>query len=230
MAYVVCAKWIAKEGEEDAVAKAVAGLVGPSRAEPGILLYQPHRDPEDPKVFFFYEQYQDADAYQAHVDSDALQGARLRRRDPAARGARAHVLRDLGAVGRPQSGDTGPSGPRYHRADGRTAGTGGRDAGPPARARAAQRGVLPRGQPGHPARGRARARRRADRVPVRVREPDVRRPPAAGAARVAQRPRERPHVRRRARARAARRRAHRAPRGALHGGREAGSVSPSPPA
>jgi quinol monooxygenase YgiN len=70
MAYVVCAKWIAKEGEEEAVAKAIAGLVGPSRAEPGIVLYQPHRDPEDPKVFFFYEQYQDADAYQAHVDSD----------------------------------------------------------------------------------------------------------------------------------------------------------------
>src|SRR5215218_2861589 len=70
MAYVVCAKWIAKEGEEDAVASAVSQLVGPSRAEPGILLYQPHRDPEDPKVFFFYEQYRDADAYQAHVDSE----------------------------------------------------------------------------------------------------------------------------------------------------------------
>ena len=69
MAYVVCAKWIAKEGEEEAVAAAIQGLVGPSRAEPGIVLYQPHRDPEDPRVFFFYEQYRDADAYQAHVDS-----------------------------------------------------------------------------------------------------------------------------------------------------------------
>ena len=57
MAYVVCAKWIAKEGEADAVAAAIAKLAGPSRAEPGILQYQPHRDPENPNVFFFYEQY-----------------------------------------------------------------------------------------------------------------------------------------------------------------------------
>ncbi len=70
MAYVVCAKWIAKEGEADGVAAAIAKLAGPSRAEPGILQYQPHRDPENPNVFFFYEQYTDADAYQAHVDSE----------------------------------------------------------------------------------------------------------------------------------------------------------------
>ena len=73
MAYVVTAKWTAKEGEEDAVARAVEQLVGPSRSEPGIVLYQPHRDPEDPRVFFFYEQYRDADAYQAHIDSEHMQ-------------------------------------------------------------------------------------------------------------------------------------------------------------
>jgi quinol monooxygenase YgiN len=73
MAYVVCAKWTAKEGEEEAVAAAVANIVGPSRAEPGIVQYQPHRDPENPRVFFFYEQYVDADAYQAHVDSEHMQ-------------------------------------------------------------------------------------------------------------------------------------------------------------
>ena len=70
MAYVVCAKWIAKEGEEDAVAAAIAKLAGPSRAEPGILMYQPHRDPNNPRVFFLYEQYVDEDAYKAHVESD----------------------------------------------------------------------------------------------------------------------------------------------------------------
>lgn len=70
MAYVVCAKWIAKEGEADNVAAAVKKLAGPSKAEPGVLVYQAHRDPENPNVFFFYEQYTDADAYQAHVDSD----------------------------------------------------------------------------------------------------------------------------------------------------------------
>jgi quinol monooxygenase YgiN len=70
MAYVVCAKWIAKEGEADSVAAAVRELAAPSKAEPGVLLYQAHRDPENSNVFFFYEQYTDEAAYQAHVESD----------------------------------------------------------------------------------------------------------------------------------------------------------------
>jgi quinol monooxygenase YgiN len=72
MAYVVTARWTAKEGEEEAVARAVEQIVEYSRAEPGMLLYQPHRDPENPRVFFFYEQYADADAYQAHLDSEHM--------------------------------------------------------------------------------------------------------------------------------------------------------------
>ena len=70
MAYVVAAKWTAREGEEDAVAQAIERLVEPSSQEPGMLYYQAHRDPEDPRVFFFYEKYTDADAYQAHLDSE----------------------------------------------------------------------------------------------------------------------------------------------------------------
>ena len=70
MAYVVTAKWTSKEGEEEAVAEAVRNLLAPSRAEPGILFCQPHRDPENPRVSFFYEQYSDPTAYEAHVASD----------------------------------------------------------------------------------------------------------------------------------------------------------------
>lgn len=70
MAFVVTAKWTAKPGEADAVSKAVQEMILPSRAEPGILLYQPHRDPEDPTVFYFYEQYVDEDAYKAHGASE----------------------------------------------------------------------------------------------------------------------------------------------------------------
>lgn len=66
MAFVVTAKWTAKDGEGDAVAAAIRRLTGPSRAEPGNLMYQCHRDPEDPTVFFLYEQYVDEDAYKAH--------------------------------------------------------------------------------------------------------------------------------------------------------------------
>ncbi len=70
MAYVVIAKWTAREGEEDAVAAAIEALVEPSRAEPGSLLYQPQRDPEDPRVFLLYEQYVDEAAYKAHGESE----------------------------------------------------------------------------------------------------------------------------------------------------------------
>jgi quinol monooxygenase YgiN len=73
MAYVVCAKWTAKEGEARNVEAAILQVVGPSRQEPGIVQYQPHRDPENPNVFFFYEQYVDEAAYQAHIDSEHMQ-------------------------------------------------------------------------------------------------------------------------------------------------------------
>ena len=73
MAYVVTAKWTAKEGEEEAVLEAVRQMVGPSRAEPGCLYYQPNRDPENPRVFFFYEQYVDLAAYEAHGSSEHFQ-------------------------------------------------------------------------------------------------------------------------------------------------------------
>jgi quinol monooxygenase YgiN len=72
MAYVVCAKWTANDGEADNVEAAIRKLVEPSRAEPGMLLYQPHRDPENPNVFFFYEQYETKEDYEAHLESEHL--------------------------------------------------------------------------------------------------------------------------------------------------------------
>ena len=70
MAFVVLARWVAKPGEEEAVAAAIDALLEPSRAEPGMLVYQPHRDPSDPRVFVLYEQYVDQDAYRAHCESE----------------------------------------------------------------------------------------------------------------------------------------------------------------
>jgi quinol monooxygenase YgiN len=70
MAYVVCATWTAKDGEEEAVLAAVQELAASSPREEGMLLYQAHRDPQNPLVFFFYEQYRDEAAYQAHVESE----------------------------------------------------------------------------------------------------------------------------------------------------------------
>jgi quinol monooxygenase YgiN len=73
MAYVVAAKWIAKPDEIDEVARCVALMTPLSRAEPGMIQYQPHRDPADPTVFSIYEQYVDEAAYKAHVDSPHFQ-------------------------------------------------------------------------------------------------------------------------------------------------------------
>jgi autoinducer 2-degrading protein len=70
MAYVVCATWTAKDGEEDAVFEAVKKLAESSPKEEGMVLYQAHRDPQNPRVFFFYEQYVDEAAYAAHTDSE----------------------------------------------------------------------------------------------------------------------------------------------------------------
>jgi quinol monooxygenase YgiN len=73
VAYVVIAKWTANEGEEAAVAAALQALTEASRAEPGNLVYQPHRDPQDPRVFLIYEQYLDEQAFLAHGASEHFQ-------------------------------------------------------------------------------------------------------------------------------------------------------------
>ena len=70
MAYVVTAKWRAKPGKEQRLQEIIHEMTEPSRAEPGNLFYQAHRSPEDPQLFYLYEQYVDEDGYQAHMDSE----------------------------------------------------------------------------------------------------------------------------------------------------------------
>lgn len=66
MPFALTAKWTAKPGEEDTVFGAIQQLIEPSRMEPGCRYYQPNRDINDPRVFLFYEIYDDEDAYAAH--------------------------------------------------------------------------------------------------------------------------------------------------------------------
>jgi (4S)-4-hydroxy-5-phosphonooxypentane-2,3-dione isomerase len=73
MAYVVSVTWTAKKGEEDAVAAALERLREPTLAEAGVLMWIPHRDPEDPKVFYIYEQYTEEAAYAAHTETEHFQ-------------------------------------------------------------------------------------------------------------------------------------------------------------
>lgn len=67
MAYVVAATYTVNPGEEERVQGILEAIAPLSRAEPGCLFYQAHRSPENPSVFFLYEQYENEDAYHAHM-------------------------------------------------------------------------------------------------------------------------------------------------------------------
>lgn len=74
------ARWTAQEGSAAEVRSKIQALIEPSRSEPGNLMYNVHEDPEDARVFVFYEQYADAAAYAAHGASQhfralAVEGA-----------------------------------------------------------------------------------------------------------------------------------------------------------
>jgi quinol monooxygenase YgiN len=70
MAFVLTAKWTMKEGEREQVESALRQAAAPIRAEPGCLMSQAHRDPDDPRVVFVYEQYEDRAAYELHLESE----------------------------------------------------------------------------------------------------------------------------------------------------------------
>lgn len=84
MTYVVTSRWVAKPGREEAVIEAVEKLLEPTRAEPDCLVYEAHRDLEEPNVFFFYERFTSKAAFEAHLASPHI-------RDPALR----EVIADL---------------------------------------------------------------------------------------------------------------------------------------
>jgi quinol monooxygenase YgiN len=73
MAFVVAAIWKAKPGEEKRILEVIKTMTPLSRAEPKCLYYQAQVSPGDPATFFLYEQYADAQGYEAHKASDHFQ-------------------------------------------------------------------------------------------------------------------------------------------------------------
>jgi quinol monooxygenase YgiN len=73
MAFVLVAKWTAKDGEEDRVRSCLERLAGPSREESGCRYYQPCEDPESPGTFLIFEVYEDEAAFAAHGESAHFQ-------------------------------------------------------------------------------------------------------------------------------------------------------------
>ena len=70
MAYVVSARWTAREGREGRLGELIEELTAATRAEAGCRQFQPHRSIEDPLLFWLYEQYTDEAAYEAHMASE----------------------------------------------------------------------------------------------------------------------------------------------------------------
>ena len=76
----VVAKLRAAKGKGDALAALLAEQASVVReAEPGCLIYRPHRSTKDPELFFFYETYEDEAALEFHRKAPHLAAYRERR-------------------------------------------------------------------------------------------------------------------------------------------------------
>jgi quinol monooxygenase YgiN len=76
----VIAKVRAANGKADALAALLTEQAAVVRAaEPGCLVYRPHRSTKDPDVFLFYETYLDDAAFEAHRKAPHLAAFRERR-------------------------------------------------------------------------------------------------------------------------------------------------------
>ena len=76
----VVAKIRAAKGNGDALAALLTEQAGVVRkAEPGCLVYRPHRSSKNPDLFIFYEQYKDDAAFDLHRKTPYLAAYRERR-------------------------------------------------------------------------------------------------------------------------------------------------------
>ncbi len=71
---VVVGSFIARSGKEDDALDAFKGLVEPTHAEDGCILYALHRGNDDPKRLAFVERWESRDLLNAHLASDHVQG------------------------------------------------------------------------------------------------------------------------------------------------------------
>ena len=85
--FVVSIALRAREGEQESVAKLLAGLVKPTMEEPGVKLFLPYRSPDDIRNFLLFELYVDEAGWQAHQETEHFKttiaelGPRLEKRE-----------------------------------------------------------------------------------------------------------------------------------------------------
>lgn len=74
--HIVVAAITARPGCEDRLEAVLAGLVEPSRAEPGCLRYDLHRDVNAPATFVFLEAWESPLAHENHKKTPHFLAAR----------------------------------------------------------------------------------------------------------------------------------------------------------
>ena len=65
---ILIARFTAKEGFEDEVAEMIAGLARNVHTEPGNVMFEPHREVDNPRKFVVFEKYADDAAFEAHIN------------------------------------------------------------------------------------------------------------------------------------------------------------------
>jgi quinol monooxygenase YgiN len=70
MAFAAAVTWYARPGNEPRLEGILAELATITRAEPGCLMYQPHRSADTEGGYFIYERFVDEAAFNAHIESE----------------------------------------------------------------------------------------------------------------------------------------------------------------
>ena|SRR5438552_3966862 len=63
---VVTATWKAKPEETEAVSRILQQFAPKAQRDPGVQAFLVHQSKSEPSEFFFYEVFEDADAFEAH--------------------------------------------------------------------------------------------------------------------------------------------------------------------
>jgi len=71
-AVLVAATITAKPGREKEVEDILKGMVAPSRKDPGCVFYNLHRGLDDPRVFFFFEEWESRELLARHNETPHL--------------------------------------------------------------------------------------------------------------------------------------------------------------
>ncbi len=74
----VVARIVANPGDADEVRSILAGLLGPTRAEPGCISYELLQNNADPTDFTFVEEWEGDAALDAHLSTPHIQDAMSR--------------------------------------------------------------------------------------------------------------------------------------------------------